>query len=250
MLNFIARRLVVAMFQLVGLVLVVFFAIRMLPADPVARLVGMNASTPRPTARRSRRSGSTSRCWSNSRIYISASQGRLRPLVGDRRAGDGGDRNVLPITLELITISFILAFLIAVPFGMLCALRPGGVADTATFTYSLFAGSQPEFWWGLLFIYIFFAMLGWAPPPLGRLDPMSTPPAPITGFITIDSLIAGNIGGVSRRPASPDAAGADEGVRAVGADHQDGAPEHGARPRRRLHPLRPRRAACRRGASR
>jgi len=45
LLNFIARRLVVAMFQLVGLVLVVFFAIRMLPADPVARLVGMN-STP------------------------------------------------------------------------------------------------------------------------------------------------------------------------------------------------------------
>ena len=69
-------------------------------------------------------------------------------------------RNVLPVTLELITISFILAFLISVPLGMLCALRPGGVADSATFTYSLFAGSQPEFWWGLLFIFVFFAMLG------------------------------------------------------------------------------------------
>ena len=101
-------------------------------------------------------------------------------------------RNVLPVTLEFITISFMLAFLISVPLGMLCALQPGGVADTATFTYSLFAGSQPEFWWGLLFIFVFFAMLGWAPPPLGRLDPMSTPPASITGFITIDSLLAGN----------------------------------------------------------
>jgi len=44
LLNFIGKRLVVAMFQLVGLALVVFFAIRMLPADPVARLVGMNST--------------------------------------------------------------------------------------------------------------------------------------------------------------------------------------------------------------
>ena len=69
MLNFIARRLVVALFQLVGLVLVVFFAIRMLPADPVARLVGMNA-TPEAYRTSQQRSGSTSRCWSNSGNYL------------------------------------------------------------------------------------------------------------------------------------------------------------------------------------
>ena len=102
-------------------------------------------------------------------------------------------RRVLPITLELITISFVLAFFIAVPLGMLCALRPGGTADRITFGYSLFAGSQPEFWWALLFIFVFFATLGWAPPPLGRLDPMIRPPPAITGFITIDTLMAGDL---------------------------------------------------------
>ena len=57
----------------------------------------------------------------------------------------------------------------------------------------MFAGSQPEFWWGLLFIYLFFAHLGWAPPPLGRLDPLSTPPPAVTGFITVDTLLAGDL---------------------------------------------------------
>jgi ABC-type dipeptide/oligopeptide/nickel transport system permease component len=189
---FVARRLGFACLQLVGLALVVFFAIRALPADPVARLVGMNASR---------------------EAYLSSQHalGLDRPVwvqliawISDVAHGDFGRSWVsgapvmqdigrtLPITIELITISFVLAFLVAVPLGMLCALRPGGTADKATFTYSLFAGSQPEFWWGLLFIYIFFAVLGWAPAPLGRLDPMLRPPPMVTGFITVDTLLAGD----------------------------------------------------------
>jgi len=44
----------------------------------------------------------------------------------------------------------------------------------------------------VLFIYIFFYLLNVAPPPLGRLDPLGSPPAVVTGFITIDSLLAWN----------------------------------------------------------
>jgi len=191
-LRFLARRLAVAVLQLIGLALVVFFAIRALPADPVARLVGLNASR---------------------EAYLSSQKalGLDRPVLEQLDTylsgvaqGDFGRswvsgapvmeeiRGVLPITLELITLAFALAFLVSVPLGMLCAVKPGGAADTATFTFSLFAGSQPEFWWGLLFIYLFFAKLGWTPPPLGRLDPSLTPPLRVTGFITIDSLLAGN----------------------------------------------------------
>ena len=187
------HRLLTALVQLLGLALVVFFVIRLLPADPVARLVGLNASR---------------------EAYLSSQHalGLDRPVLvqlgtylGGLLNGDlgrswvSGDPvareigRVLPITIELITISFALALLVSVPLGMLCALRPDGAADKVTFGYSLFAGSQPEFWWGLLFIYVFFAKLGWAPAPLGRLDPMATPPPAVTGFITIDSLLAGNM---------------------------------------------------------
>ena len=130
MLNFIARRLVVALFQLVGLVLVVFFAIRLLPADPVARLVGMNA-TPEAYLSSQRALGLDRPVLEQLGSYV------LGIAKGDfgRSWVSGAPvmqdiRNVLPITIELITISFIMAFLISVPLGMLCAIKPGGVADS------------------------------------------------------------------------------------------------------------------------
>jgi ABC-type dipeptide/oligopeptide/nickel transport system permease component len=199
MLRLIVRRLATAVVQLAGLALVVFFAIRLLPADPVARLVGQNAS---PEAYRSSRHalGLDQPVLEQFGRYVGVVPGSSGLLEGDfGRSWVSGDRisteirRTLPITLELITISFVLACLVSVPLGMLCALRPGGIADKLTFSYSLFAGSQPEFWWGLLFIYVFFAVLGWAPPPLGRLTPMLTPPPTVTGFITVDSLLAGNL---------------------------------------------------------
>ncbi len=60
--------------------------------------------------------------------------------------------------------------------------------------FRLFAvcGSQPEFWWGLLFVYVFFFQIGVAPAPLGSFSPMTTPPEPFTGFVLLDSLIAGS----------------------------------------------------------
>ncbi len=196
--RFVLRRLATAAVQLAGLALVVFFAIRFLPADPVARLVGQNAS---PEAYQSSRHalGLDQPVLEQFGRYVGVygSSGLLEGNLG--RSWVTGDpiaqeiARTLPITLELITISFVLAFLLSVPLGMLCALRPGGVADKLTFSYSLFAGSQPEFWWGLLFIYVFFAVLGWAPPPLGRLTPMLVAPPAVTGFITVDSLLAGNL---------------------------------------------------------
>ncbi|MBE9605514.1 ABC transporter permease [Acetobacteraceae bacterium H6797] len=199
MTGFVSRRLGTALLQLVGLALVVFFAIRLLPADPVARLVGQNASREAYLASQ-QALGLDRPVMTQFAAYIGVLPGSSGLLQGDFGkswvTGEPVAKEIaraLPVTLELITISFVLAFLISVPLGMLCALKPGGAADKATFGYSLFAGSQPEFWWGLLFIYFFFAILGWAPAPLGRLDPLSTAPAAITGFITIDSLLTGNM---------------------------------------------------------
>jgi ABC-type dipeptide/oligopeptide/nickel transport system permease component len=90
-------------------------------------------------------------------------------------------------------MSFFVALIISVPVGMLAALSPGGAADKGVFVYSLFAGSQPEFWWGLLFVYVFFFTLGVAPAPLGVMSPLTSAPPTTTGFVTLDSLIAGRL---------------------------------------------------------
>src|SRR5207253_2617973 len=52
--------------------------------------------------------------------------------------------------------------------------------------------SLPVFFTGLILVYVFYYLIGWAPAPLGRLDIFFSPPPHVTGFYLIDSLIAGD----------------------------------------------------------
>jgi ABC-type dipeptide/oligopeptide/nickel transport system permease component len=197
--RYILKRLGIGVLQLLALTIAVFFLIRLLPADPVSRFVGVNPS--KQAYDQAARAIGVDRPLSTQLLHYLG----LAPAEGTGLAqGDLGVSWVsnaavledigraLPVTLELVTLAFALAFLVAVPIGMLAALRPGGKTDKAVFVYGLFAGSQPEFWWGLLFVYVFFFVLGWAPPPLGIVDPLGNPPPSVTGFYTIDSLLAGD----------------------------------------------------------
>lgn len=69
----------------------------------------------------------------------------------------------LPLTLYLVTVSIVLAIVVAVPMGVIAALKPGGPIDRITVVISLLALSVPQFWLGLLLIVIFSVMLGWLP---------------------------------------------------------------------------------------
>jgi ABC-type dipeptide/oligopeptide/nickel transport system permease component len=199
LLRHVLKRILVGLVQLVALTVAVFFIIRLLPADPVSRLLGINASA-EAYAQAARQLGVDQPLLTQLAIYLgfhpSVQPGLLQASLGvSWVTGTPVTREIasnLPVTVELITISFGVAFLIAVPVGMLGGLNPGGKTDKAVFVYSLFAGSQPEFWWGLLFVYLFFFVLGVAPAPLGSLSPMTTPPEPVTGFILLDTLIAGS----------------------------------------------------------
>jgi ABC-type dipeptide/oligopeptide/nickel transport system permease component len=197
--RFILRRLAVGLVQLSVLIVAVFFLIRLLPADPVARFVGMNAS-PEAYALAEQSLGLDLPVLEQFEIF----------LFGDEDEGGlvGGElgtswvtsssvnqeiRQYLPVTLELITLSFLIAVGLGVPIGVLGAVNPGGAADKGTLIYGLFAGSQPEFSWGIIFIFVFFVVLGIAPGPLGRLSPLTDPPDFVTGAITIDALLAGRV---------------------------------------------------------
>jgi ABC-type dipeptide/oligopeptide/nickel transport system permease component len=197
--RYILRRLGISVLQLLGLVVAVFFLIRLMPADPVARLVGLNAS-PAAYAQAAHSLGLDQPVVVQFLRYFGIGYGSRGLLEGN--LGSSWVTNtpvlteigqMLPVTIQLLTLSFLVTLLIAIPVGIVSARRPGGVVDKVVFVYGLFGGSQPEFWWGLLFVFVFFFKLGIAPAPLGLVDPMLSSPPTITGFIIIDSIATGQI---------------------------------------------------------
>ena len=98
----------------------------------------------------------------------------------------------LPASLELTLLGLGFAILIAVPLGMLAATREGSWIDHTCRVVVTAGVSVPTFFTGLLLIYIFYYLLGWAPSPLGRLDFIYSPPPAVSGFYTIDALLAGD----------------------------------------------------------
>src|SRR3546814_1559569 len=76
--------------------------------------------------------------------------------------------------------------------GVVAARFRDSVIDHAARLWALTGSSTPVFWSGLILLYIFPVVLGWLPGP-GRLDPRAAAPDSVTGFLTIDSLLAGDL---------------------------------------------------------
>lgn len=98
----------------------------------------------------------------------------------------------LPATLELATFSMTLGVLWAVPAGILAGRFRGKLFARVANVVAQTGVSVPNFWLGLILILIFFAVLKVLPPPLGRIEVGVSPPPSVTGWYSLDSLIAGN----------------------------------------------------------
>jgi len=188
----ILKRLMMAVPSLIGVVIVTFLLTRALPGDPAAYFAGPAATT-------------------EAIEEIRVKLGLDKPLylqfgryVADLAHGDLGNslttgqpvateiRNRLPASAELTLLGLIVSLLIAVPLGIMAATRPNSIVDHACRVISTAGVSLPVFFTGLILVYVFYYLLGWAPAPLGRLDVFFSAPPSVTGFYLIDSLIAGN----------------------------------------------------------
>jgi peptide/nickel transport system permease protein len=96
----------------------------------------------------------------------------------------------LPASLELTVCGLLLALTVALPLGVLAATRPGSWVDHLCRMLTPAGVSLPIFFTGLLLVYVFYFLLGWAPAPLGRLDAFASAPPTITGFFLIDAALA------------------------------------------------------------
>lgn len=96
----------------------------------------------------------------------------------------------LPATVELAAMSFVLALLIALPIGILSAVKQNSVFDRLSMGFSFFGLSRPGFWLGIILILLFSVKLGWFP-TAGRLD-YGIKLQEITGLYLLDSLLTRN----------------------------------------------------------
>jgi len=97
----------------------------------------------------------------------------------------------MPATLELAAVSIVLASLLALPFGVLAAVRKGGVLDNLVSIVAIAGVSAPTFWMGILLVLVFSGELKLLPSS-GRL-PLGSDLVPVTGFNLIDALLAGRL---------------------------------------------------------
>jgi peptide/nickel transport system permease protein len=97
-----------------------------------------------------------------------------------------------PATVELSVFAFLMAMSIAIPTGILSAVYRNSPIDHLSRVVSVAGISAPGFWWGIMFLYVFYFLLGIFPGS-GRLSETAIPPPHFTGLYLIDSLVAGQI---------------------------------------------------------
>jgi ABC-type dipeptide/oligopeptide/nickel transport system permease component len=109
--------------------------------------------------------------------------------TGQNVASDLWDR--LPATLELGLVGLALGITVGIPAGVIAAVYRERWPDFLLRSVTLSGMALPQFWIGLVLIWIFFVSLHWLPGPVGRLPIGVALPPRITGFLLIDTLIAG-----------------------------------------------------------
>lgn len=185
------KRLALTIPTLIGVSIIVFLLIHMIPGDPIDIMLG-------------------DRVTEESRIMLEERLGLNKPLhiqywqwFSGAMQGDFGrsirsnqpvieeimDR--LPATIELTVSALLIAVVFGIIFGVSAARHRNTIIDQSMIGFSLLGVSIPIFWLGMMLIFFFAVILGWLPVS-GRLT-MGTTINHVTGLYLIDALLAGKI---------------------------------------------------------
>ncbi len=191
--TFILRRLLGMIPTLAGVVIATFMLTRLLPGDP-AVFFASNPTADAATIQAIREKlGLAEPLWKQFVIYVGQLlRGDLGNSITTGQSVMQDMLRLLPASAELTLVAFALAVATALPLGIAAALKPGSLVDHACRLIATAGVSLPTFVSGLLLIYFLYYLAGWAPEPIGRLDPFAIPPPTVTGFLLIDTLLAGD----------------------------------------------------------
>jgi len=160
---FLRRRFVQMIPVLFGISLITFFMIHLIPGDPARNMLGPRA-TPERVAELRQSLGLDEPLWSQYRRFLTGVvRGDLGTSLYYRQAVAPLVLERLPATVFLIVYSAVIALIVAIPLGMVAAMRRNTWIDQAIRTISLITLAMPAFWLGVLFILYFGLNLGWFP---------------------------------------------------------------------------------------
>ena len=189
-LKYILHRLLWSVFVLFGLSILIFCIARVIPGDAATMALGTRATEEAKELYREQN-------HLNEPIPVqyvywlkSAVQGDFGQSTQTRRAVSSDVAEFLPATLELILFAAILEIVGGLLLGVLCARYAGSWFDNLIRVVSYVGISVPAFVWAILFMLTFSFLIPILP-TIGRISAGITVP-PVTGFLLIDSLIAGN----------------------------------------------------------
>jgi ABC-type dipeptide/oligopeptide/nickel transport system permease component len=186
------RRMAVAVPVIFGSLLLTFLLVRTASNDPVGLLAGPTATAEEVAAIRHQLQLDQP-VW---RQFATFANGVVHGQLGrswlDSRPVLDDLLERLPASLELVLLGAGLGAAVGVPLGLASALHANGPLDYACRVASLFGFGMPTMFLGLLAVFVFFYLLGWAPPPMGRLDLIISAPPRVTGSYLLDALIAGD----------------------------------------------------------
>lgn len=192
--DYVIKRLVMAVFVLISVSVITFFIARVVPSDPAAAWVGAHP-TPQQIAQAREQLGLDRPLYEQYLRYMAdLLHGNLGTSVRSHQPIASDLRIFLPATLELVLAGMLIAVVIGIPLGVLSGAKRGSLLDHLTRLFSIAGVSMPTFWLGLLLQLFFFSRLGILPLG-GRISTeisLYHPITEITGFYLVDSLITGN----------------------------------------------------------
>lgn len=189
MLRFVLTRIGLLVPTFLGVTIVAFVFVRLIPGDPVEVMVGEMGISPERHAELLARLGLDLPLWEQYLRYLGGLfQGDFGVSIVTKQPVLREFFTLLPATLELSFCAIAAAVLLGLPLGILAATRQGSAFDHTVMASSLAGYSMPIFWWGPLLIILFSGVLGWTPVS-GRISLLYFF-EPVTGFMLIDSLLS------------------------------------------------------------
>lgn len=190
MLKYILHRIALLIPTLVGITICAFAFVRLLPGDPILAMAGEHGVAPARYEELKEQFGYNLPIWQQYARYVGeVATGDFGVSISSKRPVMEEFKTLFPATMELSFFAMVFAMVLGIPAGIFAAVKRGSWFDQSLMGTALVGYSMPIFWWGLLLIIFFSGYLGWTPVS-GRIG-LQFFFKPITGFMTIDTLLYG-----------------------------------------------------------